>query len=65
MHKDPGVAIPCATAPTAAVSGPSLGLLTAGNSVAKVFCLPLKPSSMPASLMVSFSRKVDGRWEML
>lgn len=65
MHKDPGMAMMSVTAPTPAVSGCQLGLPIAGSSVAKALCLPLKPSSLLASVMVLLSRTVDGGWEMV
>ena len=51
---------------TPAVSDRYLGLPTAvGSSVAKAPCLPLKPRSLPASVMVSPSGTENGGWEML
>jgi len=59
MHKDPEVAMLSMTALITAVEGLYLGLPTAESSVAKALLLPVKPSSLPASVMVLCSGTGD------
>lgn len=59
MHKDPGMAMLSVTALIPAVSGCYPRLPIAGSLV-KALCLPLKPRSLPASVMVLHSGIIDG-----
>lgn len=59
MHKDPEVAMLSVTALIRAVAGLYLGLPIADSKVAKALHVPIKPSSLPASVMVLCSGTVD------